>query len=113
MKLYTLNLTIEELCTEVEINDYVRGVFTTLNKATEVAEQTMRENEDIKEVFIMEYTADQYSSGVAVVGWLQSDDGYFKYFERVNGKFVTYEKEETDLEHDLLFGKVCGEPWDI
>jgi len=96
-KIYTLNLTIEEHWTQdeetegVDINDYVRGVFTSLDKAIDGANSVMESDEDdTKGIFIMEYDTDKVSSGRCVVGWLNENGKFWKYFEVKDEKHFLY-----------------------
>ena len=96
-KLYTLNLTIEEQWTQdeekegIDLNDYVRGVFTSFNKAIDGANAIFKTaDEDTKEIFIMEYDADKVSSGICVVGWLNDKGNFWKYFELKDGRHFVY-----------------------
>lgn len=102
MELYTLNFVIEESYKDAEgdfvTQNYVRGVFTSLSKAIDSVMKIIEgkdeifDTEDVKEIFIIKYNADCISSGVGVMGWLEHNGIFWKYFEQKDGKFVTYKR---------------------
>lgn len=102
MKMYTLVLSIEEQWSweneretvNFDINEYTRGIFTSFEKAEEVAKAIMRgeiaDVDDVKEISIAEFETDTLSSGLCVVAWALEEDKWFKYFEHKDGKIVSY-----------------------
>ena len=102
MEFYTLNFVIEESYKDAEgdfiTQNYARGVFTSLSKAIDGVMKIIEGKADIdnleqvKEIFIMKYNADCISSGVGVMGWLENNGIFWKYFEQKDGKFVTYKR---------------------
>lgn len=88
MELYTLTMVLIE---DDNVNDYERGVFTTLDKAKEGAEYLMKgcESENVPEIYISKVEPDVVEEPIGVMGWLKDENGkFFKYFDMVGDKAV-------------------------
>lgn len=105
MILYMLTMTIDE---DGTLNDYDRGVFTTLDKAKEGASFLMK-TENAIEILISKCDTDKVEAPIGVIGYcLHEDNGeYSKYFDTTNKKTLADKIKDGD-ELSELEKKIVG-----
>lgn len=107
MILYILTMTIDE---DGTFNDYVRGVFTTLDKAKEGASFLMKtENamDNYVEICISKCDTDKVEAPIGVIGWYKDNGEYSKYFDTTNKKTLADKIKDGD-ELSELEKKIVG-----
>lgn len=109
MTLYILAMVVIE---DKQINEFDRGVFTSIDKAKEGAntliQKCLEEAEyEVPEIYISKIESDVVTEPVGVMGWLKNDNGeYFLYFDMTQTKTLADKikdgDELSDIERKLL-----------
>lgn len=104
MTLYTLSMVAIE---DKQINEFDRGIFTSIDKAKEGAKilmkKCLKETEyEVPEIYIAQMESDEVTEPMGIMGWLKNGNGeYFLYFDMTQTKTLADKIKDGDELSDI------------